>query len=869
MENIKLIYKTKVRPELEVFGINLKESDIDEIVASLGDETKIRNEKIILTPEIKEELKEIGKKQFGFSAVEHIYIKGQGIYNDSEEIELDKENWHYYHKHRNYLLDHVFQNNPKLVNSLDYETDQIIKKFPKPSDFDSFSKKGLVVGYVQSGKTANFTHLISKAASIGYRFIIVLAGMTDTLRLQTQFRLDKELIGVNGAGIPNLETIKWLRGEDKFHTLTQLPDKRVKNDNGDFTPPVNNFTDHFEKTSDVTIAVIKKLARDGEYRFQSVIGNLINWINSAYDKDTLNNVPVLIIDDEADQASIDSTDQEMDPTVINRAIRQLISLFPKSVYVGYTATPFANVFINPNNDYLGLEDLYPKDFIYALPEPEQYFGSTRFFSLKNSMNELALIKTVPDDEKKIINDPEHDITENLSNAILDFIHSSIIRKFRKNDKYCGMMIHTDHRNTYHNTVYSKVNEFIDQLKCDYISFQSFQNFIKESKTKGRLEGINNEYPIFTFEEYSSEFAYILEKLNSKNETGKTTNIRVINSKEDKLDYPNEDLQYLICIGGNIMSRGVTIEGLTITYYLRDTPKYDTLLQMGRWFGYRMGYEDLLTIYTTQNIAENFEFVMGVEDDLRNEIGRYIEEGLTPLDFAPKVRAHMRMQPSAKMGKAIMTKSYSQQTIQTIYFDRTLEKLRKNYHLSEALIKKNMSQFKNIESHPHKKICTINDPNQLLDFINSFELTEYNSFDKKNIIEYINLRIRQGEISKFNIIISSLKTLNKGAEKTKIADLEINPVKRNFRKNKGDQYINKNIVNIGVISDTSDVEIATKSDTLTIVLYFIDYINSNIFNVSDNLFDSESLNYNPVGYTIVFPKTEIANGEYNYYQQIFN
>ncbi len=376
MSDLKFIYTTKIRPELEAFGNNLSEEDIVEVIKELPDSFKIALKPYQITSEDRNTLSNLAKKQYGFTAGDHIYLKGQGIYNDSDEIELDKENWHYYRNHRRYLVDEVYKNNEPIVNSLDYETDQIIKKFPKPENLESFSKKGLVVGYVQSGKTANFTHLISKAASIGYRFVIVLAGMTDTLRLQTQFRLDKELIGVNGSAIPNLQTIKWLRGEEKFLPLTQLPDKNVKKDNGDFVPPVNNFTDHFEKTSDVTIAVVKKLARNGQDRFQSVIGNLINWINNAYDKETIKSVPVLIIDDEADQASIDGSDPEMDPTVINHAIRELLNLFPKSVYVGYTATPFANVFINPHNDYLGLEDLYPKDFIYALPEPEQYFGST-------------------------------------------------------------------------------------------------------------------------------------------------------------------------------------------------------------------------------------------------------------------------------------------------------------------------------------------------------------------------------------------------------------------------------------------------------------------------------------------------------------
>ncbi|WP_339844751.1 Z1 domain-containing protein [uncultured Dokdonia sp.] len=866
-ENIIKIFKVKVRPELDLYGADLTENIIDNFIKDLPEQIKIAGQDFELGSTIKEELFKHTKKQFGFTSGTHVYIKGSGIYNDSEEIELDKENWHYYLRHKNYLKDNVFKKNIEVVESLDYETDQIIKKIPKPDEHKTFEKKGLVIGHVQSGKTANFTHLISKAASIGYRFVIVLAGMTDTLRMQTQFRLDKELVGRNSAAIPNLETIQWLRGEEKFHPLTQLPDKRVKNDNGDFTAPISNFSDHFDATSDVTIAVIKKLARNGTNQFQSILGNLINWIVRAYDENTIKSVPVLIIDDEADQASIDSSDEDSDPTVINHAIRKLISLFSQSVYVGYTATPFANVFINPANDYLDLPDLYPKDFIYSLPEPEEYFGSSKFFGIKNKDEELALIEILEDNEREVINDEEQEITNNLKNAIDTFIYSSIIRKFRGNDKYCGMMIHTDHRNIYHNTVYSKVREYIFSLSCKIQTFENFSNFKAKSLSIGRLQGVVSDFPSYDFKKFKKEYNIILNYLKKLN-SDKTTNIKVINSREDKLDYLNDDLKYLICIGGNIMSRGVTIEGLTVTYYLRDSLKYDTLLQMGRWFGYRKGYEDLLRIYTTEGISNNFEYVMAVEDDLRNEVKRYIEEGLTPIDFAPKVRAHMRMHPTAKMGNSSLTKSYSQQTIQTIYFNRNLSVLNHNYQLGRKLVEKYQDSIVNSDNFDYRYISKNSEIKDLLDFLKTYKYTSYNSFDLNDILKYIEKRIKSGEIKSFDIIISGIKQLKKETEVTQLAGLVINPAKRNLRKSKGKEHIQENIVNIGVISDTADVKIANDNDKLTLILYFLDYKHSDAFNESDENYNSEELNFNPLGFTVVFPKTTIANGEVNYYQQIF-
>jgi hypothetical protein len=695
----------------------------------------------------------------------------------------------------------------------------------------------------------------------------VLAGMTDTLRMQTQFRIDKELIGSNSLGIEGLKTIKWLPGEEKFNSLTGLPNKSIKKDNGDFYIPVNNFTDLFDKTNDVTIAIIKKLARSNGDKFSSTIGNLINWVESRYDNDLSKMPPVLIIDDEADQASIDVTDEDSDPTIINHAIRKLISLFPKSVYVGYTATPFANVFINPMNEFMGLEDLYPKDFIYALPEPEDYFGSNRFFGIKNKDNEIAIIEKLADNEKEIVNDEEHGITTNLKEAINNFIFSIVIRRFRKNDTYCGMMIHTDHRNLYHNTVYAKVKEYIFNIICNQDTYDSFKNFKNKSQSIGRLQGVVNEFPDFNFKEFETEFNLVLFYLKEiKNE--KTKNIKVINSKEDKLDYINEELKYLICIGGNIMSRGVTIEGLTITYYLRDTLKYDTLLQMGRWFGYRKGYEDLLRIFTTQIITENFEFVMAVEDDLRNEVNRYIDEDLTPIDFAPKVRAHMRMQPTAKMGNSTLTKSYSQQTVQTIYFSRELNLLNQNYKIGKELIEKYANLFTQIDQLDYKLIASKLNTEDLINFIKEYKYSVYNSFNVNDIIKYIQQRIKATEIIDFDIIISGIRNLKNNSKATQISDFIINPVKRNLRKSKGKEYIMENIVNVGVISDTTDIKIAEENKRLTLILYFIDRLNSDAFNISDEKYNADDLKINPLGFTLVFPKTNISNGEINYYQQIF-
>jgi hypothetical protein len=344
----------------------------------------------------------------------------------------------------------------------------------------------------------------------------------------------------------------------------------------------------------------------------------------------------------------------------------LINLFKQVTYVGYTATPFANVFINANNNYRGLPDLYPKDFIYSLPEPKLYFGTNKFFGTKTKEDKLAYVNIVPDNEREIINnETSESITNSLEQTILDFISSIIIRKFRKKDKHCGLLIHTDHRNIYQEQTFKKIESYLSEFKDKIESkdpkiedqlIEHWNKYVAHCQLISTINGYKYGYPEIDKFNIISNYQVILNKIN----------IRVINGLHETLDYKKDNLKYLICVGGNLMSRGVTIEGLTISYYWRDTANYDTLLQMGRWFGYRNGYEDLLRVYTTSTISNNFQYIMGVEDDLRKEINRYQEERLTPEEFAPRVRAHMRMVPSSKMGNASISKSYSKQSVQTIY-----------------------------------------------------------------------------------------------------------------------------------------------------------------------------------------------------------
>ncbi len=865
---LKKIYSVKLRPELQAFQ-DLNKSDINSIVNNLGGIVRIGREEYRISIEDKKKLIEFALVDNGMSETEHVYIRGGGFYRDDNEVLLDKKNWSYYHKHRDFISDKIYKGKPQIVESIDFETDQIIKKIPNPTTNNEFLSKGLVVGYVQSGKTANFTHLISKAASIGYKFIIILGGMTNTLRVQTQYRVDRELTGNDQYNDSRVSFVQWGRNENQYRSLTQA---KIGNDSGDFFAPVENFTKRFSSTNDVTLAIIKKLARTGsEYKaFGSVIGALINWVENRSDKDSPM-PPLMIIDDEADQASVDSNEiDDGDPTTINHAIRYLMSLFTQVSYVGYTATPFANIFIDTSSIYKGLPDLYPDDFIYSLPEPKGYFGAKQFFNSKS-----LYIATVPDLEKDDINRAKSEITSSVICALWDFIFSVIVRRFRGDKNNCGFMLHTDHRITYHEVVFDKVEAYLLHVKTaiesndvnmrDFI-FLEWKRFEDKAKNISDLENYNYAFPIVDKDSLFQKSLSVLEELK----------VRVLNGDHDNLDYHNEDLSVLLCIGGTLMSRGVTIEGLTVSYYLRESPRYDTLLQMGRWFGYRSGYEDLVRVYTTETILEYFEYIMTVEGDLRSEISRYQKERLTPREFSPRVKAHMKMLPTAKMGGASKQKSYSQQTVQTIYFSREISILKNNHRVATDMI--NGVHQNSIRSDQGNYDFYDLPINKLVMFIDKFR--DSLSFDKADLLRYLDIRINSGEIQKFNLKISGLKQKREGSFSEEYGkDIYINPVKRNARAGTGWKNINQKIVNIGVISDSNDIPNYEKNDLNKplLILYSIDFINSDAFKKGhikeDNFIAGvdalDGLNFNPKGFALVFPVSQSKNGETNYYQQIFS
>lgn len=634
----------------------------------------------------------------------------------------------------------------KIVRSIDEATLSIMKKLANLQR-NTFSYKGLVLGYVQSGKTANFTALIAKAADSGYKLIIVLAGIHNVLRRQTQVRLDRELTGERDIDGPD-NYIEMPGAAKTWNRLTTA--------HNDFSTDNLGMFSNFCQRETPTLAVVKKNVR--------VLERLINYCQQA-PENLRQNMPVLIIDDEADQASVDgnANDPDSDPTTTNERIRSLLRLFPRKAYVGYTATPFANVLIDMSTEHETLEDdLYPRNFIVSLPEPEGYFGTAMIF--QGDLSD-RFVQVAEDEGNELIRHLE--MTEHLSEAVDQFIIACAIRNLRGDKmKPMSMLVHVSHRIQVMTVIHAIIRKYVEGIVGRY--------------RDPRLSGILKDQLKGVFDRYIEDASVINSDLDLSNELpdwvevwAELSNVFDIlqvmelnSASHDTLDYTTGEEIKVIAVGGNQLSRGLTLEGLMISYYLRASRQYDTLLQMGRWFGYRQGYEDLTRVHTTDQIWEFFEHLALVEEELRSEIYRYEEEEKTPVQMAVAIRDHRNLNVTApnKMGAARLKQaSYSGSLNQTIWLPLDQpEVLRANYNLGDSFIQKiaSRSGFTNInDSGVHLANEKIEGEFILEEFLNKYNFVDKEhtggpGLDEESLLSYIFRRINDNnsELNEWSVAV---------------------------------------------------------------------------------------------------------------------
>jgi hypothetical protein len=533
------------------------------------------------------------------------------------------------------------------VDQVNDESDTVVGLLGSP-DKESFTCKGLVVGHVQSGKTGNMAAVIAKASDTKYKFFVILASMTDQLRDQTQRRLDDDVVGM----APD----RWYRW-----TSADVVDSDGRRISGDFSEKAaGGFV--FDQRNQ--IAVIKKNS--------APLRKLLAKIQNT-DRSSLRDTPFLIIDDEADQASVNSARYNDEVTVINDLIRRIIESLPRVSYVGYTATPFANILI----DTTAPKDLYPRDFIHALETPTGYFGAERLFGkavMQGAHDDeeaepgFDMIRIVPDADAAALRAGHGapSVPDSLTRAMQYFLLVIAARAARGQQKeHTTMLVHTSVNTGDH----ERLRDLVKPLVARLVSGLQVGDSVIIGKLRDLWQSENERVLSERFDLTSLDLENLTPHLHAAAES-----IEVIVENylsDDRLSFKGQGRNQIV-IGGNVLARGLTLEGLSVSYFLRSSNQYDTLMQMGRWFGYRKGYEDLPRVWVEDRVRQRFLDLSKVEAEIRAEIRRYAEEGATPTDFAVKIRKipGMAITAKTKMRHAVnVSIDFEGEHVQTTRFKR--------------------------------------------------------------------------------------------------------------------------------------------------------------------------------------------------------
>ncbi|MDW7661875.1 MAG: Z1 domain-containing protein, partial [Bacillota bacterium] len=592
----------------------------------------------------------------------------------------------YWDRYRTYLFKYANLNSD-VIDSLDSSTDEMMDLLCDPRSEFHFQRKGLVIGDVQSGKTATYTALINKAADAGYRIIILLTGTIEKLRRQTQGRLDEGFIGLDSTAF-NRDKDTVLVGVGNINP--SISGWAVTSTSSDFnTSTGSKLSGKLSGINDPVLFVLKKNS--------SVLSKLEQWLRlyNANPADKKIHLPMLLIDDEADNASV-NTKNEDSPTTINANIRKLLKLFVKSNYVGFTATPFANIFIDPESNQEMLDDdLFPKDFIYALEPPTNYVGARSMFSEDGKYTFMLKENDdceyyLPFNHKK--DDVLNKIPGSMKEAIASFFIGNAIRDLRGH-------------NNKHRTMLINVSRFIDVQESISKVVDSFVRECQREVKNYHLIGEEAmQYDTFTFMKhvFDKHFAsipkleYNWETIQrSLHEAIASIVVRTVNggnaSKNLNYDECEEDGLRLIAIGGYSLSRGLTLEGLLISYFYRNSKMYDTLMQMGRWFGYRDGYSDICQVWMSETAIDWYSYISVASDELRREVRRMQADNRTPMDFGLCVRSDINallVTARNKMKTATnhtMAVSLNGKVVETPFIHLDKEIVALNYSLTESFI----------------------------------------------------------------------------------------------------------------------------------------------------------------------------------------
>lgn len=741
-------------------------------------------------------------------------------------IAARKGGWRYWPRYREWL-DATWS--PHSVDALDRVTDRVIGLLEDPAREGSWDRRGLVVGHVQSGKTANYTGLISKAADAGYKVLIVLTGVHKNLRSQTQMRLDEGFLGYETmppaaarSAAPRTIGVGIINSDPAI-----MPDYVTnRSDNGDFSRTVANSMG-ISPGQRPLLFVVKKNTH--------VLRNLLAWVEervaNAHEntgRRFVERIPLLLIDDEADYASVDTGEQsfdengnpdpDYDPKTINSLIRRLLFAFEKSAYVGYTATPFANIFIHEKGRTTEEgEDLFPRSFIANLPAASNYVGPVRLFGLESPddpnarVEPLDLVRHVRDqaassdpNERSGWMPPRHqnghvpvfqgrdEIPDSLKEAIHTFLLACAARKVRSTaPHHSSMLIHVTRYNSVQAQVRRQVEEYLVSLRRRIVygegsasatlmaEFRRLwtDDFVPATMHVRRIIG-DPSITDLAWKDIKPLLAQVIQDVQTRQIDG---------SAGDILDYEThrETGFTVIAIGGDKLSRGLTLEGLMVSYFLRATRMYDTLMQMGRWFGYRAAHLDLCRLYTSPDLEEWFEHVTEASEELRREFDHMVAVGGTPRDYGLKVQSHPILMVTSRVkmrNSAELRLSFSGNVQETVVFYREEDRLRRNVQAVESLMRTMGPSFlrhptRDRPSGRHRWDGTFLwegvDGNGIVSFLRDYSThPDAVKVNGRILADFIEKKSREGELVSWTVAL-----LSGEADPVAIGGLDVQPIHR--------------------------------------------------------------------------------------------
>jgi hypothetical protein len=704
-----------------------------------------------------------------------------------------KKNWVYWESYQQLLSEYL---DDDAIDNLDESSDKILEQLEDPKRTGSWDRRGLVVGHVQSGKTGNYTGVITKAADAGYKIIIVLAGMHNNLRAQTQLRIESGFIGYE-TDIEGL-TGK-LSGVGNFRDESFTPNAGTNRaEKGDFNKNKAKTLSGISPEEKPWIFVIKKN--------KSVLEHLLRWIKTRVsdsvetgtDRRIVTKLPLLVIDDEADNASIDTkeqsfgpdgkVDEQHNPTAINSLIRQIMHSFSRKAYIGYTATPFANVFIhNKSETKKEGRDLFPSSFIVNLSAPSNYVGPSAIFS---EQGQRLFIKEIDDfvdstsnqefgwmpnkhkSEHVSLYQNEDVIPPSLIIAINSFFLASSVRYLRgEQNAHWSMLVHVTRYTKVQSVIVDQIKKHLKHIKQKLSRGIGHEKFLRDLKelwdndfckvTEELLPCDNSEkYEDIKKKHFINDLPNWDEVLDVIPDVINDIRVLTINGKaKEALAYEEHKKLGLkvIAVGGDKLSRGLTLEGLTTSYFLRASKMYDTLMQMGRWFGYRPRYFDLCRLYTTPDLVDWFSKIAEANEELREEFELMASEGMSPHEFGLKVQSHpgLLITSPMKMRTATTLKlSFSGTTAETVVFSKCSLDINSNLNSMTNLLK-------NIED---KRDLT---PKYLADEKEKLNGLLYKNVNSSRVIEFLENYKTHPDSYKSNsdLLVRFIEDMNRAGELT--------------------------------------------------------------------------------------------------------